>query len=35
VLFAGFGIPYLINKMIRRDVEKDIQAQKVNNIENY
>lgn len=24
----GFGIPYLINKMIRHDVKKDIQAQK-------
>ena len=22
--FAGFGIPYLINKMIRRDVQKDV-----------
>ena len=27
----GFGIPYLINKMIRRDVEKDVQAQNKNN----
>lgn len=24
----GFGIPYLINKMIRHDVEKDVQTQK-------
>ena len=26
----GFGIPYLINKMIRHDVEKDVQAQNKN-----
>lgn len=25
---AGFGIPYLINKMIRHDVETDVKAQK-------
>ena len=26
----GFGIPYLINKMIRHDVEKDVRAQNKN-----
>ena len=25
----GFGIPYLINKMIKHDVEKDVKAQKI------
>ena len=28
----GFGIPYLINKMIRRDVQKDVQVQNKSNI---
>lgn len=30
----GFGIPYLINKMIRRDVQKDVPTQNKNNIAN-
>lgn len=25
----GFGIPYLINKMIKHDVEKDVKVQKL------
>ncbi|MBR1461609.1 hypothetical protein IJ596_08290 [bacterium] len=28
----GFGIPYLINKMIRHDVEKDVNAQNKTNL---
>ena len=28
----GFGIPYLINKMIRHDVNKDVQAQNKNTV---
>ncbi len=28
----GFGIPYLINKMIRRDVQKDVRVQNKSNI---
>ncbi len=29
---TGFGVPYLINKMIRHDVNKDVQAQNKNTV---
>lgn len=31
---TGFGVPYLINKMIKHDVNKDVQEQKINNTVN-
>ena len=31
---TGFGVPYLINKMIKHDVNKDVQDQKINNTVN-